>query len=91
MLRREVTVHSENGLHLRPMSLIARVVVQHQCDVRIGNGEKTVDASSPLNLMSLNAKAGSQLILEADGPDELAVLEELIALFESNFEIPDEE
>jgi phosphocarrier protein HPr len=89
VLQREVVVNSENGLHLRPGSLIARVASQFQCEVIIRNGQKTADARSPLDLMSLNAQSGSRLILEADGPDASIAIGELTALFESDFKIDD--
>jgi len=80
--RREIVVQLANGLHLRPASLIARVVVNSQCDVTVNNGERTADAKSPLELVGLNAPAGSKLTLESRGEGSADVLEAIIPFFE---------
>lgn len=85
--RRTVIVKLENGLHLRPQSLIAQTAIRFRSDVRINNGKVTVDAKTMLELMQLAAENGTSLTLEASGDDAEEALEELVGLFESNFEI----
>lgn len=85
--RQTVVVNLEIGLHLRPISQIARVARQHQsCDVRIIKEDMSVDAKNVLELMTLNAPHGTQLILEATGDSASRAVEELARLFHSNFE-----
>jgi phosphotransferase system HPr (HPr) family protein len=45
-------------------------------------GDKNANAKSSLNLMSLGAKKGDKLVIQAEGEDEEAAVEELAALIE---------
>ena len=85
MCRQSVTVKLEEGLHLRPYSLIAQAVRDLDCDVRISNGEFTVDAVNVLDLMTLNANHGTVLQLEATGVEAAQAVACLIRMFETNF------
>jgi phosphotransferase system HPr (HPr) family protein len=85
--RQSVTVNLELGLHLRPLSQIAKAARQHEsCDVRVLKEDYSVDAKNVLELMTLNAPLGTQLTLEATGESAAEVIEELVRLFASNFE-----
>ena len=83
--RQSVTVNLEEGLHLRPYSFIAQAVRDLDCDVRISNGEFTVDAVNVLDLMTLNANLGTVLELEATGVDAAEAIACLVRMFETNF------
>ena len=87
--RQVVTVGLQNGLHLVPCSLIAQVARRYQCSVRIHKGTLTVDAKNVLEMMTLNADCGTQLELETAGGEAAEALQELVKLFESNFEPAD--
>ena len=88
--RQTVTVNLENGLHLVPCSLIARMARRFPCDVRIIKGDTRVDAKNVLDLMTLNAACGTTLIVEASGDGALEATAEVARLFESGFEGADE-
>ncbi len=85
MCRESVTVNLEEGLHLRPYSLIAQAVRDLNCDVHISNGELSVDAVNVLDLMTLNANHGTVLQLEATGVDAAEAVACLVRMFEINF------
>ena len=88
--RQSVTVNLELGLHLRPISQIAKAARQYDgCDVRVLKDEHSVDAKNVLELMTLNAPQGTQLVLEATGEFAAEVVDELARLFASNFEEDD--
>lgn len=80
-----VTVNLENGLHLRPQSQIARLAQQFDCDVNIRMNDRTVDAKSMFDLMTLKATQGTTLYLEATGANAAEAIRQLTELFESNF------
>ena len=80
-----VTVNGDHGLHLIPCSQIARASFAFACQVRIRKGDRTVDAKSIFDLMSLNAGKGTQLVLEATGEDASEAVTALSELFESGF------
>ena len=85
--RKTVTVDLELGLHLRPISQIAKAARQYgSCDVRVVKEDVSVDAKNVLELMTLNAPRGTQLVLEATGENAGNAVDELVRLFLSNFE-----
>lgn len=88
--RQEVTVGLENGLHLVPCSKIAQASAQFTCHIRIVKGDISVDAKDVLDLMTLNASCGTQLILEAAGDDAEHAMAQLARLFESNFDLEED-
>lgn len=86
--QRTVTVNNENGLHLVPCSLIARLSREYDdCDVRIRKETLDVDAKNVLELMTLNAGQGTSLELSATGDRSEEAIERLVAIFDSNFEV----
>lgn len=83
---RKVSVKGENGLHLVPCSQIAQCAGGYECEVRILKGDRTVDACNIFDLMSLNAGQGTQLELQATGPESNEAVASLAELFESGFQ-----
>jgi phosphotransferase system HPr (HPr) family protein len=84
---RNVTVTSPHGLHARPSVVIVKTVRQYDAQVTICRNGQSVDAASILDLMSLGAAQGTELVLSAKGPQAEEVLEALARQFEAEFEI----
>lgn len=82
---RTVTVANPEGLHARAATLIANLVKQSPAKVELVKGTQRVDATNVLQMLSLCALPGEQLLLEATGQDADAALEALAELFESKF------
>jgi len=83
VVRREVTVRLLNGLHLRPISEIARRLADYPCSVTIMNGERSADAKSTLDLMSLQAGHGTRLVLEARGEQAEEAIDAILPFLET--------
>lgn len=86
-IRRELTVDLENGLHIVPCSAIAKVARDYPGTVQIVRGEIVADATSVFDLLGLNAQKGTVLILEANGDGADGVLDRLVELFQSGFNV----
>jgi phosphotransferase system HPr (HPr) family protein len=86
--RRTVTINLREGLHLRPVAQIVETVRRFGCSVRISKGTLSADAGNVLDLIPLRAEFGDTLILEATGDKAAETLDELVRLFESNFDDP---
>ncbi|QDT67013.1 HPr family phosphocarrier protein [Calycomorphotria hydatis] len=84
----QVQVDLPDGLHMRPLTLIARVASGFQSDIQIGRVNQLVDAKGMLGLMTLAAENGETLDIVACGNDSEAAVMELKRLFEVNFEVP---
>lgn len=86
--RRSVTVKSEQGLHIRPCTLLAQLAMKFQSRIRLHKGSMQVDAKSILELMTLAATNGTILDLEVEGTDAAEAMQHLAALFDSSFSPP---
>ena len=68
MSERRVVVASKIGLHSRPAKLFTQLAAKQPAKVLIGKpGMEPVDASSPLFVLTLNAKGGEEVIISAEG------------------------
>ncbi len=61
--------HEPYGLHMRPAAELAKCARQWSGTITLRHGELTADGTSPSELMMLMVMPGSELILEADGPE----------------------
>lgn len=86
LVRRELMVELENGLHMVPCSAIAKAAQEFGGPVRIIHGKMTADASSVFDLLGLGAAHGTMLTLEADGEGAENLLDKLSALFQKEFD-----
>lgn len=80
-----VTVGLPEGLHMRPLSILAKAANTHVAEITLRKGEQTADAKRPLELMVLAAECGEELWIEARGEDAEAAVAHLASLFASNF------
>lgn len=74
-------IKDEIGIHARPAGQLVKLAKGAGCAITITKGDKTVDATKIMSIMSLGVKTGDEVLVEAD--DE-AVLNELERFFENN-------
>ena len=75
-----VTVGSTVGLHARPAGLIAEAVSKAGVPVTLATaGGMAVDAGSPLMIMTLGAKQGTEVTVTSDDEAVLAQIAEMVA------------
>lgn len=70
------------GLHARAAAKLVETVAPFQASVRVGRGERLVDARSIMALLMLGAGQGTQLQLSVSGEDAdaaLAAVQSLVA------------
>ncbi len=86
MVTKKVTVVNEQGIHMRPAGMIAKVVKEHpECEVALVVNGKEVKAKAPMQIMAACMKQGCEAEVVCNGTDEQSVLDEIVALFESGF------
>lgn len=74
-------ITDELGIHARPAGLLVKEAAKFQADIKIKKGEKEADAKRIFGIMSLAAKKGDEIVLTADGADEvdgIAAIEEFL-------------
>ncbi|WP_116203784.1 HPr family phosphocarrier protein [Amycolatopsis circi] len=81
MPEKRVTVASKVGLHARPAALVAKAAAAQPVAVRIAkNGGDPVAAGSVLNLMTLAAAYGDEVVISAEGDGAEAAVEAVAEL-----------
>ena len=66
------------GLHARPAARFVRTASRFASRVTVRASDRTADAKSLIGLLTLTIRPGSEITIEADGPDESAAIEALI-------------
>jgi phosphocarrier protein len=87
VVTRIVVVGNPQGLHARPAELFVKTASRYQARIEVIKEGQRVDGKSILNILTLAAVQGTQLRLEATGPDAQAALDALSGLFERNFDL----
>ena len=82
---RRVSLLNKNGLHLRAAALLAQTAAHFHSDVRVTCRNRVADAKSVLELLSLVAEPGSELDLEARGPDSWMTINAMADLILNGF------
>jgi len=77
MVREKVKLTIEIGLHARPAAEFVKIAEKFKSKIRVCKDGIWVNGKSILSLLTLAAEKGSELIIEADGPDEKEALSAL--------------
>ena len=82
----EEMIINPDGIHARPAALIVGAVASLDAQVRIATETShQVSARSPTALMSLGARMGDTIRIQADGADRAAALDRIVALVRNGF------
>ena len=85
MYTHEITVNNEVGLHARPATFFIQKANCYRSTIWVEKGDRKVNAKSLLGVLSLGIAKGMTVTLTAEGPDEDAALEGIVALIDSGF------
>ena len=89
-LEREMTLLNKYGMHVRPAGLFAKTASRFDATIMVEKDGNIVSGKSIMALMTLEATVGTVLKVTAEGPEAAPALDELQALVERKFDIPDE-
>ncbi len=87
-MNRQVVVANPEGLHMRVALMISQCVKQFDAKVTISKDSETVSACDILQVLTLGAIPGTRLLINAEGIDAQAALDNLTQMFESGFKAP---
>lgn len=82
MLEKRVRVNNEIGLHARPASLLVKEASKFRADSMIIKDGNKYNCKSIMNILSMGAKRGEEIVILCDGPDEERAIEALVYLIE---------
>ena len=83
MVSKNITIKNEQGMHMRPASLLAQMAATFDSSIKIMFNGNAYDCKSVMFLMAACIKCGSEIELVCDGADEEKALAEIAAFIES--------
>ncbi len=85
MYVKDVLVQNQVGLHARPATFFIQKANEFKSSLWVEREERRVNAKSLLGVLSLGIVGGTTIRIIADGTDEEAAVEALVALVQSGF------
>ena len=77
----QYVIKDEVGMHARPAGMLVKLAKELSSAVTITKGDRTVEATKLLAIMSLGVKTGEEITVSADSGEDL---EKLKKFFEEN-------
>ena len=91
MKESKIIVNNAVGLHARPASLFVQAAEKYKSEINVSCQDpdtqeiREVNAKSILGVLTLGVFKGMEITIKADGEDEEAAVDTLIALVEDDF------
>lgn len=83
MIVKRVLIQNKYGLHARPAAVLARKAQSYEAAVTLRCSQKSADAKSILDVLSLSLGPGAQVDVAAFGHDADAAVREICNFFET--------
>jgi phosphotransferase system HPr (HPr) family protein len=80
MVEREAVIVPAAGLHARPAARFVKEAKSYGSDIMVIKDGREANAKSSLKLMTLGAKHGDKVVIRAEGEDEEAAADALVAI-----------
>jgi phosphocarrier protein HPr len=91
MKEAQAVIKNSAGIHCRPTALITQESAEVDSVITVIAASGTCQLGSALDLMMLGLEPGTEITLQADGPDEETAIQQFKGLFETEFDFPDAE
>lgn len=88
MVERTATIVNRVGLHARPAAQIVKLASGFKSEITLVRDDLEVNGKSIMGVMMLAAERGVQLIVRADGPDEVQAADAIVQLIADGFGEP---
>lgn len=85
MISAPVTVINKLGLHARAATRLVNCASGFEAEVNVVRGTRVVNAKSIMGVLTLAASKGTDLAIEAHGPDEQDAVAAVVALINGRF------
>lgn len=80
MREAKLQITNRTGLHARPASQLVQLAKQYQSSIQVAKGGTQANCKSIVKVLACNVMQGDEVTLRAEGPDEDAAVEALVAL-----------
>ncbi len=88
MVKGTAVVQNDAGIHVRPSGVIYNAVRDYDGKVHVSAKGDEIRLNNVMNLIALGLQSGDSVEIAVNGNDENRKLEELIELFERNYDFP---
>ncbi len=85
MISANVTIVNKLGLHARAASRLVNCASGFAAEIHVVKGTRAVNAKSIMGVLTLAAGLGSELEIQAHGPDEEQALQAVVTLIQERF------
>jgi phosphocarrier protein len=85
MISIPVTIINKLGLHARAATRLVNCASGFEAEVNVVRGSRVVNAKSIMGVLTLAASKGTDLAIEAHGPDENDAVTAVVALINERF------
>lgn len=82
---RKTIVINELGMHARPAGKIALMAEQAHSDIWLSANDSRVDATSLIDILTLGAVKGTQVMVEIENSADVNILNRIVEFFENGF------
>jgi len=86
MIKKELKIINELGIHARPAGMLANTASRFSCDIKLLKDGMEINAKSIMGIMTLAAAGGSVIAVIAKGKDEAEAVQALTELFARKFD-----
>lgn len=88
MVEVKAVVKNAAGIHCRPTAVITQAASGVKSKITVSAPVGTCEVGSALELLMLGLEQGTQITIQASGPDEAEAAEKFKELFETEFDFP---
>ena len=78
MVEQNVTIINKTGLHARTANGLVSLVKKYGSRISLIRDNKTANAKSIINVLTLDLNQGAQVLVRAEGEDEQEALEAVV-------------
>jgi phosphocarrier protein HPr len=86
MIKRNITITNELGIHARPAGMVANTASRFASDIKLVKDGMEVNAKSIMGIMTLAAGKNSVIEVTAKGKDEAEAVAAIADLFARKFD-----
>ena len=84
MISKNITINIPTDMEARPVALLVQVASQFESNIYVEVEDKKVNAKSIMGMMTLGLEAGEEIVVEAEGSDEKAAIEDIEKYLSNN-------
>jgi phosphocarrier protein len=85
MIQTRIQISNKLGLHARASAKLTKLAGSFKSEIHLSRNTRRVNAKSIMGVMMLAAGLGSEIEIEAEGPDEQEAMDALRALIDGKF------